>query len=159
MKALTVSQPYASLIASGEKWIENRTWNTNYRGPIFIHAGKGSQYLKKSELAKLATGSVIALARLAACVTIEELTEMGNSLYDSQDFVPGTSVSWWDAAAHKHAEGPFCWILENVIALDPIPCRGAQGLWKLPCTVLWPISEQLQAIKRIRSVGLGVQQA
>lgn len=34
MKALTMSQPFASMIANGTKWIENRVWPTSYRGPI-----------------------------------------------------------------------------------------------------------------------------
>jgi len=37
MKALTISQPYASLIVSGKKWVENRTWGTSYRGMLAIH--------------------------------------------------------------------------------------------------------------------------
>lgn len=40
MKALTIKQPWASLIAHGIKDIENRTWKTNYRGRIYIHASK-----------------------------------------------------------------------------------------------------------------------
>lgn len=39
MKALTIKQPFASLIAHGIKDIENRTWRTNHRGRIYIHAG------------------------------------------------------------------------------------------------------------------------
>lgn len=38
MKALTIKQPWASLIAHGIKDIENRTWKTKYRGRIYIHA-------------------------------------------------------------------------------------------------------------------------
>ena len=38
MKALSIKQPWASLIAHGIKDIENRTWKTNYRGKILIHA-------------------------------------------------------------------------------------------------------------------------
>ncbi|MDP3561746.1 MAG: ASCH domain-containing protein [Legionellaceae bacterium] len=38
MKALTIKQPWASLIAQGIKDIENRTWRTNFRGRIYIHA-------------------------------------------------------------------------------------------------------------------------
>lgn len=37
-KALSVKQPWASLIAHGIKPIENRTWKTNFRGRIYIHA-------------------------------------------------------------------------------------------------------------------------
>lgn len=38
MKALTIKNPWAMLIALGVKDIENRTWKTNYRGRIYIHA-------------------------------------------------------------------------------------------------------------------------
>lgn len=38
MKTLSIKQPWASLIAHGIKDIENRTWSTNYRGRIYIHA-------------------------------------------------------------------------------------------------------------------------
>lgn len=40
MKALTIRQPWASLIAHGVKTIETRSWSTEYRGPLAIHAGK-----------------------------------------------------------------------------------------------------------------------
>ena len=38
MKALSIKQPWASLIANNIKNIENRTWKTNYRGRIYIHS-------------------------------------------------------------------------------------------------------------------------
>lgn len=38
MKAITIKQPWAYLIASGIKDIENRTWKTNFRGRVYIHA-------------------------------------------------------------------------------------------------------------------------
>ncbi|HHX17064.1 MAG TPA: ASCH domain-containing protein [Mollicutes bacterium] len=41
MKVITIKQPWASLIAYGYKRYEFRSWKTNYRGPIYIHAGKG----------------------------------------------------------------------------------------------------------------------
>ena len=41
MKAITIKQPYATLIAEGLKEYEFRTWKTKYRGEILIHAGKG----------------------------------------------------------------------------------------------------------------------
>ena len=40
MKALTIWQPYASLIGAGIKKIETRSWYTTYRGPILIHSGQ-----------------------------------------------------------------------------------------------------------------------
>lgn len=52
MRALTLHQPWASLVAAGVKQIETRSWSTSYRGPLAIHAGKkrihfgGITYLK-----------------------------------------------------------------------------------------------------------------
>ena len=40
-KALTLSQPYATLLALGQKRIETRSWSTSFRGPLLIHAGAG----------------------------------------------------------------------------------------------------------------------
>lgn len=128
MKALTISQPFASLIADGEKWIENRTWSTNYRGPIAIHAGKGSQYLNKAELAEFPTGVVLAVAELTACVEISQIK--WNARSDWSNTIRGTSRTWLDALNHEHAEGPWCWILDNVTKLElPISASGKQGIW------------------------------
>ena len=41
MKALTLTQPWAALVAIGAKHIETRSWATSYRGPLAIHAAKG----------------------------------------------------------------------------------------------------------------------
>jgi len=50
MKALSIKQPWASLIAAGIKDIENRTWRTNYRGRIYIHVSSAKFNLKYSPL-------------------------------------------------------------------------------------------------------------
>lgn len=41
MKILTLTQPWATLVAIGAKHIETRSWGTAYRGPLAIHAGAG----------------------------------------------------------------------------------------------------------------------
>jgi hypothetical protein len=46
MKALTIHQPWASLIAVGAKRYETRGWATDYRGPIAIHAGKALNHIR-----------------------------------------------------------------------------------------------------------------
>ena len=40
MKAITIWQPWASLLVSGRKRYETRSWATSYRGPIAIHAAR-----------------------------------------------------------------------------------------------------------------------
>lgn len=48
MKALSIKQPWASLIAHGIKDVENRTWKTNFRGRIYIHSTKDVIYWKNA---------------------------------------------------------------------------------------------------------------
>jgi hypothetical protein len=129
MKALTICQPYASLICLPEadprhKRIENRTWPTHYRGPLLIHAGKSREWLYNDyNLTEMPFGAIVATAKLLNCVTLESIM-LGR--YD--DIYP------W-AKDHMHAEGPWCWILGEVVALpEPIPARGAQGLWDFDWT-------------------------
>lgn len=40
MKAITLYQPWATLVALGKKKIETRSWKTDYRGPLAIHVAK-----------------------------------------------------------------------------------------------------------------------
>lgn len=129
MKALTISQPYASLIVSGTKWIENRTWPTSYRGELAIHAGKGTQYLSRDELAKYPSGCVIAIAKLTACVSMQEIFDRDQVLHRRHHVIKETSKTWSQAARHTHASGPWCWILEDVQPVEPIYIAGKQGLW------------------------------
>ena len=129
MKAITISQPYASLIASGEKWIENRTWHTSYRGALAIHAGKGTQYMTRKELAAVPHGCIVATARLVECVELSTVRILcGPGAKSDREMHSGRA--WTEIRDHKHAEGPWLWILSDIVALpEPIPFCGAQGLW------------------------------
>lgn len=119
MKALTICQPYAELIARGDKLIENRTWPTGYRGPLAIHAGKSREWLGDDDeeaalygvdVRSIPFGAVVALGRLSGCYRLDELPDY---LKD-----------------HEHANGPFCFHITDVVRLStPAPARGAQGLW------------------------------
>ncbi|MFN0195762.1 MAG: hypothetical protein ACKVT0_03400 [Planctomycetaceae bacterium] len=130
MHALTISQPSASLIASGEMWVDNRTWETSYRGILAIHAGSGTQYLDRQELREMnyPTGVVVAIARLTDCVRLIDLMLWQSSGHASKRIGPRTVC---ELLAHKHTEGPFLWVLSNVIALpSPIAVKGQTKLWE-----------------------------
>lgn len=114
IKALTVSQPYASLIASGEKRVENRTWPTDYRGTLAIHAGTGRQYLTKIELEAYNTGCVIALCTLVDCVRLGMLARYWPTLH-----------------ASEYAQGPWCWVLSDIRKIERYYIKGKRGLWDL----------------------------
>lgn len=118
MKALTICQPYAELIARGDKPIENRTWPTSYRGLLFIHAGKSRAWMEPEDDEQypgMAFGALVATVRLVDCVRVERLPE---TLIDN-----------------PHANGPWCWILADANRIQPIPYRGAQGLWDVDTAV------------------------
>jgi activating signal cointegrator 1 len=133
MKALTISEPYASMIANLEKFVENRFWSTPYRGLLADHAGKGTQYLTKEELKKYPTGCIVAVTTLSACVSYQLVKRKASDRKTANEIIPGTRKTWRQVYDHPHTEGPQCWIVENVVKLpEPIPCKGAQGLWELP---------------------------
>jgi hypothetical protein len=127
MKALTICQPYAELIARGEKRVENREWPTRYRGPLLIHAGKSRDWLNGETDLELANefgrriefGAIVAKAQLVACLHIDDI-DCGKH---DKDF------PW--LRDHNHTSGTWCLILDEVERLpEPIVWRGAQGLWE-----------------------------
>jgi len=131
MKALTVCQPYAHLIALGEKRVENRTWPTGYRGWLAIHAGKSRKYLDtegedERRWPDMAWGAIVAVCLLTACVyRYGQLTDLIGERPELQ----------W-LTTHEHVEGPYCWILENVRRLaKPVACPGQRGLFEVPVGV------------------------
>jgi activating signal cointegrator 1 len=131
MKALTISQPWASLIADGRKWVENRTWFTGYRGPLAIHAGKGTQYLTRAELKGYPTGCIIAVAELVACVRFDLLQrkcDLGDSTWAWA--FGSTRITPEDIRDHEYTEGPWCWVLNGVRKIKPVQVKGAMGLWE-----------------------------
>lgn len=117
MKALVVRQPWAWAIASGQKTIENRTWPTPYRGPLLIVAGLSKASLKEGrDLIRglpsdsdLLFGFAIATVNLVRCVPLSQCPES------------------------RFAEGPWCWILEEVRAVaEPFRVKGQLGLFNVP---------------------------
>ena len=80
LKALTIRQPWAWLIVSGQKDIENRTWKTNYRGPLLIHAAtafasmpfdkiEDKYRIKLPQRDKMRWGGIVGICDLVDCVT------------------------------------------------------------------------------------------
>lgn len=132
MKAITISQPYASLIATGQKIVENRRRQCHHRGPIVIHAGKGEQYLDREELKGYPTGCAIAVAYLVACLERSIIRQRART-NGSMPIFAGATYTWEQLDEHRHTEGPYCLILGDVRPLaKPIPWRGQQSLFEIP---------------------------
>lgn len=139
MKAITIYQPYAHLIINGAKRVENRTWPTSYRGRVLIHAGKSREWLRLNErgtvdasgiaLADMQFGAIIGAATLVDCIEpIRYITEPYQRRIPIFKKPDGRRFPW--LSQHVHAEGPYCWILDDVVQIEPIPMIGKQGLWE-----------------------------
>lgn len=136
MKALTICQPYAHLIITGEKRVENRTWPTNFRGPMLIHAGKSRDWLDLNHdesldlsceipLSEMAFGAVVGVATMTDCVTLDNVRRFASTGHGIR-----TGLRWM--TRHEHTEGPWCWVLDNVRRFpEPVTYRGAQGLFEI----------------------------
>ena len=132
MKALTLREPYATLIKNGIKTIETRSWKTNYRGKIYIHAGiaKLSREIKDNKklmslinLDELEYGRIICSCDLVDCILMTDEFIENIKLNKRDDYITGL-----------YSKGRYAWILKNVKVLDEsIPIKGKLGLWNFDC--------------------------
>lgn len=119
-RALSIRQPWAWAILHGGKRVENRTWYTSYRGPIYLHAALRVDYDAIEGLFEVISsvdprppayrGAIVGKADLVDCVRPEA--------------VPVDQYSW--------AMGPWCFVFERVVALSkPFAMRGSLGLFSV----------------------------
>lgn len=130
IKAITLWQPWASLIAHGLKTIETRSWYTKYRGPLAIHAAKRKSVIPNWPIDLLGAvaerigawntlprGCIVALCNLDDCVRSENIhIYRPSSFHLEENFGNFTS-------------GRFCWLLSNIRRITPVYMNGRQGLW------------------------------
>jgi len=147
IKAISLWQPWASLIAVGAKKYETRTWFTNYRGPLLICAAKGG----------LCTGAILQLIENEPAFqkALEPLLppECKNPIpYDYRwGMVWGAAVAivdlvrCWRTARFAKVDAPgepertfgdfslgrYAWELENVRPIKPFTVKGRPGLFEV----------------------------
>lgn len=119
--ALSIRQPWVELILRERKTIEVRTWSTQYRGELYIHAGKrvDQRILHMFDLKQehLSFGALVGKCEI----------------YDCIEFTPYT----WDCWRSQHLnEGPlekrkYAWFLRNSVRIEPKPLKGRLGLMKV----------------------------
>ena len=147
MKAISLTQPWASLVAVGAKRIETRSWRPSSAvgEEIAIHASKGfpldcrqlceqtlfARSLKRSWM-QLPVGSVVAVARVVSFDTTERLLASGE-------------LTPLEEAFGNYGPHRFGWRFEDIRPLStPIECRGALGIWFLPEAVEQQVREQVR---------------
>ncbi|RJX18538.1 MAG: 2-oxoglutarate dehydrogenase E1 [Ammonifex sp.] len=147
MKALTLYQPYATLLALNLKGPETRSWATNYRGPVAIHAAKNfpawARELCRQEpfLSVLRKAGIIGCDLPLGCIvgqaklqTIFRITPGG--MVEAADnrtcgyFVVRQLPGEPERSFGDYRPGRFAWDFIDPQHFEPaIPARGAQGLW------------------------------
>lgn len=145
MRGLSLTQPWASLVALGEKAIETRSWAPSYRGEILIHAAKGfpgdcRRLCWRDPFATalinggfntaddLPRGAIVAVANLVRIAPTES--------FDSPILLP-FHIAERERAFGDFSAGRYGWVLHDVRRLpSAIPCKGALGLWTVPQVVL-----------------------
>lgn len=132
MKALTLTQPWASLVILGAKRIETRSWGTKYRGPLIVHAAKNfpswareqcrepfymevlAPWLSPPKEVRLPRGAILGVVLLVDCVNV----------------VP-PDLTIQERAFGDFGAGRWFWMLSQHRALiQPVLTKGALGLWE-----------------------------
>lgn len=142
--AITVRQPWATLLACGVKRFETRSWRTRYEGTIAIHAsarlqpedriwaredldvGKLLRECGYADVTELPLGAILAVGTLFGC-------------WPTRTF-PVAGLSRIERALGDFSPGRWAWRLDNVVRLpEPVPARGSLGLWSCELDVVYPV--------------------
>ena len=127
VKVLTIREPWVTLIKSDKKHIETRTWKTNYRGIIYIHAGGARVNKKDSMIRKALTliaptkftyGHIVLKCNLVDCIRMDK------------KFVDKIKQNKEEYMCGMYKEGYYAWILKDIEVLsNPIKAKGQLGIW------------------------------
>jgi len=137
MIALSIRQPWASLILKAGKDIENRCWSTRFRGRMLIHAAKGMTRAEHEDAIAFAVGAIRARPKADAKTTT--LRELGFAFDDLQrggivgsveivDCVSGSDSPWF--------MGEFGFVLRDPKPLPFLPWKGQLGFFDVPQAAL-----------------------
>jgi hypothetical protein len=131
MKALSLLQPWATLVVMGAKTIETRSWQTAHRGPLLIHASTGRKgsilcaqppfgnYIK--DFSRLPFGAIIGTVTLTDVVPVETLLLPASQL---------ALLTLEEKAFGDYTKGRYAWLLSDPVMLpQPIFIKGSLGLW------------------------------
>jgi hypothetical protein len=102
MKALSIRQPWANLIASGTKTMETRTWATSYRGELLIVSSKYPR-----------------ISPAGCALAVVDLVECRPMILADEKFA--------HCEVYEHA---IVWIFGNIRPISPVPVRGKLGLFE-----------------------------
>ena len=128
MKVISLMEPWGSLIKEKIKYIETRSWKTNYRGELYIHTSMKSVPKKDERINKLVDilqdkdfkyGYIIAKCKLVDCIYMDE--EFVKDMKQNHPI---------EYQCGEYSVGRYAWVLEDIEKLEnPIPVKGHLGIW------------------------------
>jgi hypothetical protein len=164
IRALSITQPFATLITLGVKTIETRSYPTHHRGVIALHASKGWSrddvllcfqpgFRESLQAARVRTpedvprGVVLGIARLVDCGEIHVFGDGPKWRNRRGVWVP---VSDYEARFGFYAAGRYAWVFQDVRRfVEPVPAKGALGLWT------WVVPKAAQTVTPDASIAPG----
>ena len=127
MKVLSIIEPWATLIKENKKYIETRTWETSYRGELYIHASKKKINIKDEQIQELLKllpstemnyGKIICKCQLVDCIYMDEKF-INEIKQNKQEYICG-----------YYQVGRYAWILEKTELIKPkIEAKGKLNIW------------------------------
>lgn len=155
LKALTLWRPWPWAIfhaPTNPKRIENRPWKpwpSIIDRRIALHAGKTFDSDAAEDLCSMYSmhpdGAPPYGWKHEGLIGVVTIQGTAGSFAEAERFSRGQG-EWFS--------GPYAWLLKDVLAFpEPIPCRGAQGLWDLPPEAEKKVSETLRAMDAARKAG------
>ena len=150
MKAITLWQPWASLVVLGEKKIETRSYFTSVRGRIAIHAAKltdrNMQICRESfdrpdiikallkhgitEFSQLPLGALVGTVDLFNCL---QMTMMNPGPHQ----IDMRKITDAERAMGHYEMSRYAWMLKNpVVLINPVPYRGSQGFFDIDKSII-----------------------
>ena len=128
MKVISIIEPCATLIKEKKKMIETRSWKTDYRGEIYIHASATSipkdwkddkEFMSLVDDVSLNFGNIICKCNLVDCIYMTKEYVDNIKMNNYQEYICG-----------KYEEGRYAWVLENIMPLDNlIKAKGQLNIW------------------------------
>ena len=130
MKCLSVSQPFAQLIAQGKKKIELRSWNTKFRGEFLIHAPikirTWDMHRLKISRKEIVTGAIIGKAEIYDVKKYETKADL------KRDYKLHFLSSMQQQQFKTKNSKKYGFLIKNPKMFRiPIPCKGKLGLFQV----------------------------
>lgn len=129
MKVLSLTEPFATLIKNGIKTIETRSWKTNYRGKLYIHASSTKipkDYRSNKDLMSLVDVNELNYGNIICCCDLVDCIQMDDN------FINEIRKNKNEYICGLYSKGRYAWILKNIETLDnPIKAKGHLGIWNL----------------------------